>query len=337
MMPAHRQWNRSIALAPVVCELCGSNRARPVMTGPDRLLGVPGTFHVVQCEECGLVYTNPRPTEESLPHCYVGGYSVYSPTGGQAARMRFYHDRLARRLSSQSTRSGRRVLDLGCGDGLFLEAMRARGWEAVGLEMDAGAAARARDQRGLEVVTAALTDAHFDAGSFDLITMSHFLEHLPHPRQAIRQIRGWLRPAGTLFITLPNESSWERRLFGSRWYHWDLPRHLCHFDPGTLIRLLNEEGFEAQDLRFLTGLYVPQSIRYCVRRTPPALLQTARREPGAQSGSIGLPTAGAENRTSSGLREALKSAIYRTLLIFASTSGRVIRGEILELTALVSE
>jgi len=205
------------------------------------------------------------------------------------------------------------MLDVGCADGTFLNEMRNLGWETTGLEMDARTAERARSTRGLEIVTGVVDAVEFPAGSFDLITLSHVLEHLPHPRQALQRVRGWLKEGGLLFLTLPNSDCWERRSFGQYWIQWDLPRHFYHFTPETLGRLLREEGFPIVNTHYLSGMYVLQSLR-CRNLggapCPPA--------PGAPAGAP---------------RELLKTLIWRLRLFIGSLLGGLVRGELQEVLA----
>jgi SAM-dependent methyltransferase len=305
----------------VTCALCGARDEDRLFVGRDRLLGLPGEFTVVQCRGCGLIYTNPRPSPEALGEYYPERYGVYAPEGGQAQRLALYHRRLARRLHASRRGLPGTVLDVGCGEGTFLAEMRALGWKCTGLEMDAGAARRARASRGLQVVNSSVDEAAFP-DRFDLVTMSHLLEHVPDPRHALHRAAGWLGRGGRLFLTLPNVDSWERRRFEEDWYPWDLPRHLYHFSPETLERLLAESGFSVERLGFLSGFYAPQSLRY--RRQRMGENAPAFNEPPA----VDTPPPPAP-----GAKEAAKTAAFATLLGVASATGRVVRGEIMEILA----
>jgi SAM-dependent methyltransferase len=88
-----------------------------------------------------------------------------------------------------------------------------------------------------------MEEAQVEAGSLDVVTLWHVLEHLQDPRVAVRRIAGWLRPAGGLLVGVPNLDSLQARLGGPRWYHLDVPRHRTHFTARGLQRLLGDEGF----------------------------------------------------------------------------------------------
>jgi 2-polyprenyl-3-methyl-5-hydroxy-6-metoxy-1,4-benzoquinol methylase len=88
------------------------------------------------------------------------------------------------------------------------------------------------------VHVATLEEAQFPLESFDLITMSHVLEHLHDPLAALERVGSWLKPTGCLKIWCPNYDSQERRIFGRNWFALDVPRHLYHFTPATVTELI---------------------------------------------------------------------------------------------------
>jgi SAM-dependent methyltransferase len=82
-----------------------------------------------------------------------------------------------------------------------------------------------------------------DDESVDAVIMSHSLEHIPDPVAALARVRRALRPGGLLVITLPNFACWQRKRFGSTWFHLDLPRHRTHFTSRSLGLALSNAGF----------------------------------------------------------------------------------------------
>jgi SAM-dependent methyltransferase len=264
-----------------------------------------------------LLYTSPLPRDEDIPSLYPANYGAYNPEGAGAARLSIYHRQLARRLSGRQSPSKLRTLDIGCGEGSFLTEMHALGWNVQGVEMSEDAAEKARG-RGIPVVCGMLDRADFPPASFDLITGLHVLEHLPHPRAAVRQAEEWLRPGGRLFLALPNHNCWERRVFGTCWSPWDLPRHLYHFELRTLSRLLGEEGLSITRARYMAGLYVLQSLRMERQRFSPQPQPVGDRS----SAGVSMP------------REALKTLIWRARLALGSGVGRILGGEVMEVEAV---
>jgi SAM-dependent methyltransferase len=128
-----------------------------------------------------------------------------------------------------------RLLDAGAGRGRFVEAARAAGYQADGIEPAARGNAHVR--------TASIEDAAIEPGAVDVVTLWHVLEHLEDPGRALSRIHQWLRPGGGLLVGVPNLQSLQARIGGEHWYHLDAPRHRVHFTPRGLERLLDSHGF----------------------------------------------------------------------------------------------
>jgi SAM-dependent methyltransferase len=227
----------------VRCPLCGGDSPTPLMRGPDRVHGVPGTFVVVRCGACGLAYQNPRPTPASFAAIYPANYGPYQ--GGAVDRAHLHPDlAMACRFVHAEQPAGGRLLDIGCGPGLFLQAMRLLypQWHVSGVEPDAAAAAAAR-RAGLDVQHSTVEQADLAPHSWDAVTLWNVIEHLPDPVGMLRRARQLLRPGGVLYMAVPLRDSWDARLFGRYWIGWELPRHFTLFDRPTLARLLDSAGF----------------------------------------------------------------------------------------------
>jgi len=122
--------------------------------------------------------------------------------------------------------AGRRLLDVGCGNGFYLAVMRAYGWEVMGQEVDPAAAEAARRAYGVEVTVEPLGELARRRPEFDVVTASHVLEHVPDPPRFLAAATGCLRPGGLLVVVTPNASSLGHRVFRADWYALDAPRHL---------------------------------------------------------------------------------------------------------------
>lgn len=145
------------------------------------------------------------------------------------------------------------MLDVGCGRGDLAAAFARRGWRADGLEPAASAVAAARHQ-GVDARTGTLDVAPADLCGYDLVVFNHSLEHVPDPVAALQEARSRLRPGGAVVVAVPDWSSWQRRAFASRWFHLDLPRHLQHFSPRSLISTMSRAGLEPKQPRSTTSL-----------------------------------------------------------------------------------
>lgn len=237
-----------------VCALCGSTQARTLFAARDRLLGRPGTFPVVRCAACGLVYLCPRPVGSALAAYYPDAYYPLDAT--PPAQVRAVAAGLFRRVQAWVQEQGRpkvRLLDVGCGTGVFLDLAQQAGWHAQGIEPGGAACAYARARFGLDVHCGTLEDAPLLPESFDVVTMWQVLEHLPHPLEGLRRVYQALAPGGLLLIGVPNFASLEARLFGRRWYSLDAPRHLYHFTPATLRAVVSAAGLQPVRLVHSSG------------------------------------------------------------------------------------
>jgi SAM-dependent methyltransferase len=225
-----------------------------VLSGRDRLHGVPGEFPVIRCRQCGLLRTSPRPTPAAIQRYYPSNYGPYASTSvsaGPATAVRsprrgWLGDRLlAPRTNVIPPLSPGRLLEIGCGAGAFLHRMAQEGWEVEGLELspEAGRAAR---ELGFPVFIGSLSDAPDPAKPYDLIVGWMVLEHLHDPLQMLRKLWRWSAPGGWIALSVPDAGALEFRLFQDAWYALDVPRHLFHYTPKTAARVLRQSGWELQ-------------------------------------------------------------------------------------------
>jgi SAM-dependent methyltransferase len=239
------------------CPLCESRQHKPVLEAPDVAPGTGGLwFAVVQCQLCGLCYTNPRPDAATIGQFYPVGYGPHTRARPRRKLRKWYplaaiEGRPRPELRNQPTGARRRLLDFGCGGGTFLERMAGQGWEVTGLDLSAEAVRCVREELGLPVLHGTLPHPDVPPDSFDVVTMWHSLEHVHAPLETLRQVRAVLRPGGRLFVAVPNIESWPFRQFGRWWYGLDVPRHLTHFAPATLRLMLERGGFRLDSLRMI--------------------------------------------------------------------------------------
>jgi SAM-dependent methyltransferase len=156
------------------------------------------------------------------------------------------HVRFLEHCARQSPGSGRKLLDVGCGGGTFLHLARRRDFVPHGLDVSAQAVSVARDEYGLDVRQGHVEGNSWEDARFDFITMFHVLEHLPEPCAALKFAAARLKPGGSLIIQVPNADSLQARIFGTRWYGLDVPRHLVNLTPSGLAHLLRRQGFEGK-------------------------------------------------------------------------------------------
>jgi SAM-dependent methyltransferase len=237
-----------------VCPLCGSESTRQLFVARDRLLGRPGEFPVVRCTGCGLVFLKPRPTTDALGAYYPDDYYPLDqqPSPEAEAVARDLLDRVSA-LARGRGLTRPRILDIGCGVGLFLHRAEEAGMRVRGIELSASAVDYARTNYRLDVHHGTLDDATIPPASCDIVVMWHVLEHLPDPLAGLRQVAGILAPGGLLLAAVPNFNSYEARLFGRRWYSLDAPRHLIHFTPEALTAAVEQAGLRVRTIAHSSG------------------------------------------------------------------------------------
>jgi 2-polyprenyl-3-methyl-5-hydroxy-6-metoxy-1,4-benzoquinol methylase len=270
----------SLVWVDVPCPLCGARRDDPLLMVPTR----EGTCRLARCGDCGMVYLNPRPSDDSLALLYPDDYEPYLDLGGDRngvltrlvrsvrrlalSRYHGYPPELAGGLERALAPVGKalldwqgeslthipwvgagRLLDFGCGSGWFAARLRDLGWRVTVMDFNAESVRRAAQRYGLPGLAGSLPHPGIRPESFDVVTMGQVLEHVPNPDQVIEAAARALAPGGLLVVSVPCLASWGFHTFGADWCGLELPRHLLHFTPATLRRLLQRHGLVIQECR----------------------------------------------------------------------------------------
>jgi len=243
----------------VNCNICGNNNTETV--------AIQNGFNVVRCRSCSLVYVNPRPSSEAL----IEMYNTYHSRDSKAPESWSYlmkknfmhaseilqkafplppHPPLGKsiRLATEGGREGgeRRLLDIGCGYGYFLEIMRENGWDVSGVDPSANTL-KIAGKKGLNVMQGTIERINYPENSFDAVTMFYVLEHLPDPYDALKKILMMLKPRGMLILRIPHTTPIVKflSLLGIKNNLYDAPFHLYDFSPETMTSLLKKAGFSS--------------------------------------------------------------------------------------------
>lgn len=235
----------------IPCDFCGSSERYTLYDNSDfpwldQNLGIA----LVVCKQCGLVYLCPRPDKSEIQEHYPDDYPSYSKLLDDEksfiikwARKRNLSIR-RKFIEKYINQPNKKILDVGCSTGLFLEEMRSNGWEVLGIEPNTSAAKIARERLGLNVHTGYLETFDFPAETFDVITYWDVLEHTYSPKAELKAAYNLLKPGGILIINIPNFDAFDRKLLGPAWQGYDPPRHLFVFPRSLLATLLFDIGFE---------------------------------------------------------------------------------------------
>jgi SAM-dependent methyltransferase len=291
----------TLELEPVPCPLCGGRDVATLAWLRDVALGVPGTFSLARCRDCGLLHQNPRVRDDQLERAYPDDYPPHTrdadmprmlSRAGPAVRwvlarsLGYRHldasdaalaDRARAQLWRRKIRENfppwlgeGRLLDVGCANGRFLNQMKIVGWRVAGIEIDPVAASKAKMVTP-DVFVGDPVDAPFAPGAFDVVTSFHVVEHLTRPVAALARMIEWLAPNGLLIVEVPNAGGAGGRLFGRYWSGLDFPRHLVHFTPATMTAMVERARGRVTAASHRTKpRYLTRSLRHWLRDQPGA-------------------------------------------------------------------
>lgn len=282
MTDAFSTWRAEELERVGACPACGSTLfAMAHEALRDGLEGVPGAWSMCRCEACGSFYLHERPNATAIGKAYASYYThgdgaaTFAQDNGDGALWKLANGYLNARYGTRRTpawvgagrglmpalwplrqqldyfqrylpRRPGRLLDVGCGNGVFLLRAQAAGWRVAGIEPDPRAVAAAR-RSGLDVQTGTLDDFRAN-GVFDVATASHVIEHVHEPGRFLEQIANVLRVGGTLWLATPNVAGPGHRHYGHAWRGLEPPRHLTIFSRHALQQLLERVGFT--EIRF---------------------------------------------------------------------------------------
>jgi 2-polyprenyl-3-methyl-5-hydroxy-6-metoxy-1,4-benzoquinol methylase len=264
------------------CPICDVERSTPLHSGlTDPTGAASGEWSLRRCSGCRAGYLTPRPRAAAIARAYeFEDYYTHGATepaqvpttitgriraslkhgylrerygyGLRPASRLGYHlgraipglvgpsDAWVRHLAA---RPGARLLDVGCGNGVFVDRMCQLGWRAEGVDLDPRSVQRAQ-ALGRSVRLASVEEVgQGPPRCYDAITMSHVIEHLYSPVEALEQLRRLLRPGGTLWIATPNVDSLGHNRFGPHWRGLEVPRHVALFSASSLLDRLRAAGF----------------------------------------------------------------------------------------------
>lgn len=230
-------------LEEVPCEICGSWERQF-----ERRFG---KWSLVRCGGCGLVFLNPRLRREILEKSFDGKTGMAGEVHLEGDLSGYYESirgQQVRAFNRELNRLERkvpvgRILDVGCGSGLFLELARSRGWEVAGLEIGSWAEPCLK-RRGIDYFLGLLEDSPFEENSFDAVFLWSTLEHVAHPLCLARRAKQILRKGGVFWVAgMANYDSLLNRLGLEDFSDNQPPGVVYYFSPRTLRALMEKAGF----------------------------------------------------------------------------------------------
>lgn len=232
------------------CLICGSADIKPFLVCKDHTVSHQD-FQIKQCAACGFKFTSPRPNDEDLGQYYKAeSYISHSDTKKGLVNTLYHWVRsytLIKKLQLvmhyTKLKKGK-ILDYGAGTGAFLDTCKKNRWEAIGIEPDADARKVMAEKFSISsypsVQDAKAQNALHD---FDVITAWHVLEHVPNLKETIQELKAALMEKAKLIVAVPNPASYDAAVYKENWAAYDVPRHLWHFAPKDMERLMKDQGF----------------------------------------------------------------------------------------------
>jgi len=233
------------SLESVSCNFCGADdyKVKYIKDG----------YNIVQCNKCDLVYVNPRLTQEAINQLYDENYFLGEGFDKSVQYQKEFEElsnktdlsdwdtSTIKELLNTNTHSPK-LLDIGCGMGLFLWKAKQAGFDVEGIELSPFAADFVRS-KGINVRDKSIYQEPLPENSYDAISMKEVIEHLPDPKIALKEIHKSLKPGGVLFMTTGNYDCPERKLRGKDWFYFMPEGHLYIFSNRTMTNYLNQIGF----------------------------------------------------------------------------------------------
>lgn len=204
-------------------------------------------YRFIKCARCGFITIIPYPSEAELNDFYLNEYE-FSYMGIENKRTRINNQNRLNNLLKYVTDGS--LLEIGCGSGQFLELAKGH-FKVKGIDMLKGAVELGKRKK-LSIQYSSLEDFTPNE-KYDVVCLFHVLEHVYDPNRTLEKIHNLLKPNGILYIIVPNNKSLSFKLFGKYWEWLNPPKHLSYFDPSTIKKILNNQGFIISNLTTWRG------------------------------------------------------------------------------------
>ncbi len=214
-------------------------------------------FELIENSEFGFLETHPQPSKEKLPDYYQSeDYISHTDTKRNLFEKAYHLVRtftLNKKLSLinsyvSKTSEEKKLLDIGCGTGDFLQTAQKNDWIVSGIEPN-NDARTIGNQKTNDSVFNIEHLLEFKDHSFDIITLWHVLEHLPNLEEHVNLLKKLLKPEGRIIIAVPNYKSYDAKKYKEFWAAYDVPRHLWHFNKMAMSKLFSKVLMKVEKIR----------------------------------------------------------------------------------------
>jgi 2-polyprenyl-3-methyl-5-hydroxy-6-metoxy-1,4-benzoquinol methylase len=240
------------------CLACNSVNRQPFVQMPAMMHEqVPNVYNFDKCNDCGLIFLNPRVPEKELGQFYTSAYLPYrvEEAWGKYAsfvkkdQLSIDQSRVKRIKKHHTITPQSRILDIGCGKPTFLASLRRQtSAELIGIDFsDQGWKHEQEIYGGIDLRIGEVADLRGEK-PVDVITMWHYLEHDYQPQQHLRQLLDIAHPQTQLIVEVPNFNSYTQRRFGQFWAGYHTPRHTALYAPNNMTLLMKNSGWEVHQV-----------------------------------------------------------------------------------------
>ena len=275
------------------CQICGSPGKVIYQDLYDNLYGVPGKWNIRKCKnnKCNLIWLDPKPLEKDLWKTYINYHTHYNSTSTGNSIIRrlykyikegYYAQKFGYNICSISIwqkilsyliylhpiikhilnsgvrslyfKTNGKLLEIGCGNGKWLNTMRHLGWKVIGIDTDPSAVKNCLN-KGIPTRLGKLESQNFPDNHFDVIGIINVIEHIYDPMQLLKECYRILKPGALLVLLTPNNKSWGHKIFKNNWRGLEIPRHLYVFNRNTLNMLFLDSEFEIELIRTQIDAY----------------------------------------------------------------------------------
>lgn len=239
-----------IVICPI-CEIPVSNKALKIKDH-----SISGEiFSIIPCQSCGLQITTPQPGPDEIGRYYASEDYISHSNSKKGLINSLYH-RIRNYMLNQKAswvkgfagKSTGKILDMGAGTGYFAAKMKSVGWIVDAVEPDDQARQNAKKEHNIDIISPDSLST-LRKGEYDVITLWHVLEHIHDLNGQLKLYHELLKPGGSLIIAVPNYTSNDAKHYKENWAAYDVPRHLWHFSPNAMKKLLTKHRFDLTKMK----------------------------------------------------------------------------------------
>ncbi|WP_242206510.1 class I SAM-dependent methyltransferase [Aestuariivivens insulae] len=233
------------------CYSCNGDDYSFFLKGEEDLTGKEGEFQFVKCNNCGLVYQNPRIALDQIKEFYDGEYIAHRKKKNWGLLTPLYewtmnkHDRDKEKLVAKHVELNGQteILDVGCAVGTFLLHIHQKyNVNISGVDFKEGL--EYPDFNKIEFYEGLFYEQDIEENRYDAVTMWHFLEHCYDPNKSIQMAKKVLKKGGKLIVEVPRLDSITFKLFGRKWPGVQAPQHTVLYDKKSFISMMKKNGFK---------------------------------------------------------------------------------------------